>query len=55
LAWKLLRIAAALHEPFGSGDARGWKFPPLPECRKLWETHFDGEWIWLRDVKEWRR
>jgi hypothetical protein len=42
-------------EPFGSGDARGWKFPPLPECRKSWETHFGGEWSWLRDVKEWRR
>jgi len=42
-------------EPFGSGDARGWKFPPLPECRKSWETHFGGEWSWLRDVEEWRR
>jgi hypothetical protein len=47
---KLFRI-----EPFGSGDARGWKFPSLPECRKAWETHFGGEWSWLRDVKEWRR
>jgi hypothetical protein len=41
-------------EPFGSGDARGWKFPPLPECRKLWEARFGADWPWLRDAKEWR-
>ena len=39
-------------EPFGSGDARGWKFPRLLECRKLWEARFGADWRWLRDVKE---
>lgn len=46
---KLFRV-----QPFGSGTARGWKFPPLPECRKLFEARF-GPWDWHYDIEEWRR
>jgi Family of unknown function (DUF5906)/RepB DNA-primase from phage plasmid len=33
---------------------RGWKFPPLPECRKRWEARFP-DWKW-RDplLSEWQ-
>jgi hypothetical protein len=41
-------------EPFGTGSARGWKFPPLPEARALWEARFGGKWTWLREIKEWQ-
>jgi hypothetical protein len=41
-------------QPFGSGTARGWKFPPLPECRKLFEARF-GPWEWHYDIEEWQR
>jgi hypothetical protein len=42
-------------EPFGSGTARGWKFPPLPECRKLFEARFGGRWDWHCEIGEWQR
>ncbi|MFZ2082023.1 MAG: hypothetical protein WAV38_36285 [Xanthobacteraceae bacterium] len=42
-------------EPFGSGTARGWKFPPLPQCRKLWEARNGGRWDWLHEIDEWQR
>jgi hypothetical protein len=49
------KLQKLLHvEPFGTGAARGWKFPALPESRKLWEARFGGQWTWLRDVKEWQ-
>ena len=41
-------------EPFGSGTARGWKFPPLHDCRKLFEARF-GPWEWHYDLEEWQR
>ena len=40
-------------EPFG-GVKRGWKFLPLPDCRKLWEARFGAEWPWHREVSEWQ-
>src|SRR6516164_7844847 len=42
-------------EPFGTGTARGWKFPPLPECRKLWEARYGGHWDWQHEIEEWQR
>jgi hypothetical protein len=41
-------------EPFGTGKARGWKFPPLPECRKFFEARF-GPWDWHCEIEEWQR
>jgi hypothetical protein len=42
-------------EPFGTGSARGWKFPPLSECRKLFEARYGGHWDWHCEIKEWQR
>jgi Family of unknown function (DUF5906) len=40
---------------FGTGKARGWKFPPLPDCRKLFEARF-GPWDWhYNNINEWQR
>ena len=41
-------------EDFNNKDVRGWEFPPLPECRKLWEAHNGGSWHWYREVGMWR-
>ena len=41
-------------EPFGNGEARGWKLPSLPECRAIWERRYGGKWIWNREVKYWQ-
>jgi hypothetical protein len=49
---KLKKLFGA--EPFGDGEARGWKLPSLPECRAIWERRFGGKWIWNRDVKSWK-
>ena len=49
---KLKKIFRA--EPFGDGEARGWKLPSLPECRAIWERRFGGKWIWNREVKYWQ-
>jgi hypothetical protein len=49
---KLKKLFGA--EPFGDGEARGWKLPNLPECRAIWERRFGGKWIWNRDVKWWQ-
>ena len=40
-------------EPFNNKYARGWAFPSLPECRKLWEGRNGGRWTWHRDVADW--
>ncbi len=40
-------------EDFNNQAARGWKFPPLAECRRLWEARYGGKWNWLYNVKEW--
>ena len=40
-------------EPFNNKYARGWAFPSLPECRKLWEVRNGGRWTWHRDVADW--
>jgi len=41
-------------EPFNNKAARGWAFPALPECRKLWETRNGGRWHWQRALAEWQ-
>jgi hypothetical protein len=38
---------------FNNKLARGWIFPDLPECRRLWERRNGGRWRWHRDVSEW--
>jgi Family of unknown function (DUF5906) len=45
-------VPRALKKP---GKARGWKFPPLPECRKLFEARFGGRWDWHCEIEEWQR
>jgi hypothetical protein len=40
-------------EPFNNQAARGWAFPPLPECRQIWAAHNGGRWIWFRDLDRW--
>jgi uncharacterized protein DUF5906 len=45
---KILRVT-----DYSDGSARGWKFLPLPECRKLWETRNGGRWRWRRDLSVW--
>jgi hypothetical protein len=33
--------------------ARGWAFPPLPECRRRWEARYGGRWQWHSPAVEW--
>jgi Family of unknown function (DUF5906) len=40
--------------PFNIKYARGWAFPPLTECRGLWEVRNGGRWRWLRDAAKWQ-
>jgi hypothetical protein len=47
---KLLKVSA-----FSSGSARGWKFPPLPDCRRMWETRNGGRWRWRRPLTQWAK
>lgn len=39
---------------FNNKASRGWIFPALPECRRLWETRNGGRWPWQRQVEEWQ-
>lgn len=39
---------------FNNKYARGWVFPSLAECRRLWEMRNGGRWHWRRDVSEWQ-
>jgi hypothetical protein len=39
---------------FNNQSARGWAFPALADCRRLWEARYGGTWNWLYDVKEWQ-
>jgi hypothetical protein len=53
------RVAKKLQDLFGVQEfstkvARGWIFPPLDECRRLWEIRNGGRWQWHRDVREWK-
>jgi hypothetical protein len=41
--------------PFNTKVARGWEFPPLAECRRLWEARNGGSWNWHYEVEEWER
>jgi len=29
---------------FNNKVARGWQFPPLAECRRMWEAKYGGRW-----------
>jgi hypothetical protein len=49
---KLKKLFGA--EPIGTGEARGWKLPCLPECRAIWERRFGGKWIWNRNARYWQ-
>jgi hypothetical protein len=40
-------------KPFNNKVARGWAFPPLDECRRVWERRNGGTWRWHREVEEW--
>jgi hypothetical protein len=40
---------------FNNKVARGWAFPPLDECRKIWADRNGGTWRWHREVEEWAR
>lgn len=51
LANKLKRLFAV--EPYNNQSSRGWIFPELDECRRLWEARHGGEWLWHRDLAEW--
>jgi hypothetical protein len=42
-------------KPFNNKVARGWAFPPLPECRTAWELRNGGSWHWHRPIDEWAR
>ncbi len=39
--------------PRSSGSARGWEFPPLHDCRAMWERKYGGKWQWHRKLKDW--
>jgi hypothetical protein len=51
------KLKAVLHitsdDDFNIQTARGWAFPPLPECRRMWEARNGGAWPWHRDVRAW--
>ena len=54
------RIAKKLQEvfrmyEFNNRAQRGWVFPDLAECRRLWEQRNGGSWQWHHDVTEWRQ
>jgi hypothetical protein len=38
---------------WSDGSARGWKFLPLPDCRKIWEARNGGRWKWRRALGRW--
>ena len=38
--------------PANRGRKRGWKFPPLHECREAWEKLHPG-WPWPTPKEEW--
>lgn len=40
---------------FNNKIARGWVFPPLRDCRRLWERRNGGAWNWHHDVDEWEK
>jgi hypothetical protein len=53
------RIARKLQEvlgvtEFNIGSARGWAFPELSECRRLWERRNGGHWHWHHNATAWR-
>jgi hypothetical protein len=50
------RLQAVLGvEAFNTKVARGWAFPELAECRRLWASRNGGTWRWHRDAEEWQR
>jgi hypothetical protein len=51
VADKLKKILDA--KPFNTQDLRGWEFPPLPDCRSLWEAHNRSRWDWHHPVTIW--
>jgi hypothetical protein len=53
------RVARKLQEVLGVEEfnvkvLRGWAFPELAECRRLWEQRNGGRWHWYHDVQEWQ-
>jgi hypothetical protein len=53
------RVARKLQEVLGVEEfnvkvLRGWAFPELAECRRLWEQRNGGRWHWHHDVQEWQ-
>ncbi len=41
-------------KPWRNNQARGWRFPPLAECRRRWEEKYPG-WPWQHpDLTEWQ-
>jgi hypothetical protein len=40
-------------EHFNNQKSRGWIFPSLTVCRKLWADRNGGKWIWFRDLEDW--
>jgi hypothetical protein len=58
-------VATKLKKIFGDADAkgmkdfsvqtaRGWAFPPLADCRRMWAQRFGGRWNWHHNLEEWR-